>query len=71
MGSLVKLAKGNLLTVDTTHSYISSDNGKTWTAYPIFNEPNTFKIRPERALICTKSGAIILAFANDKEHPYL
>lgn len=67
MGPFIQLADDNLLTVDTINSYISVDKGKTWRAYPIFNEPQKFAIRPERAIIRTKSGVIILAFVNDKE----
>ena len=67
MGPFVRLADGGILTVDDTKSFISKDEGKTWTGYPIFSQPNKFSIRPERALIRTRSGAIILAFANDKE----
>lgn len=67
MGPFINLPDGSLLTVDSISSFISKDNGKTWTSYPIFNEPDKFAIRIERALVYTKSGTIILAFANDKE----
>lgn len=67
MGPFINLPDGSLLTVDSISSFISKDNGKTWKSYPIFNEPDKFAIRIERALVYTKSGAIILAFANDKE----
>lgn len=67
LGPFVRLADGNILTVEGTKSFISKDEGKTWSEeYTIFTEGN-FAIRPERALIRTRSGVIILAFANDKE----
>lgn len=67
LGPFVRLADGSILTVDGTKSYVSEDEGKTWTEYPIFDEPDKFTIRPERALIRTRSGVIILAYANNKE----
>lgn len=67
MGPFVRLQDGGILTVDDTQSCISRDEGKTWTSYPIFSDPGKFSIRVERALIRTRSGVIILAFANDKE----
>jgi len=67
LGPFVRLGDNSILTIDDIHCYISKDEGKTWSEYPIFDEPGNYSIRPERALIRTKSGAIILAFANDKE----
>ena len=67
MGPFIKIDKDVILTVDSTNSYISRDNGISWIAYPIFSQPEKFLIRTERALIKTKSGVIILAFANEKE----
>lgn len=67
MGPFIKIDKDVILTVDSTNSYISKDNGNSWIAYPIFSNPEKFLIRTERALIKTKSGVIILAFANEKE----
>ncbi len=66
-GPFVRLDDGKILTVDGTMSCISSDEGKTWTEYPIFKDQDKFEIRIERALIKTRSGAVIVAFANDKE----
>lgn len=67
MGPFIKIDKDVILTVDSTNSYISKDNGNSWISYPIFPNPEKFLIRTERALIKTKSGVIILAFANEKE----
>jgi hypothetical protein len=66
-GPFVNIPKGRILTVDSNQCHISNDEGKTWTSYPIFRSPDRFLIRPERALIRTKKGTIILAFANDRE----
>lgn len=67
MGPFINLPDGNILTVDSISSFISKDKGKTWKSYSIFNTPEKFSIRIERAIVRTKSGVIILAFANDKE----
>ena len=67
MGPFVRLKNGDILTVGETESFISSDEGKTWKTYEIFRYPGAYSIRPERALVCTKEGTVILAFANDVE----
>jgi hypothetical protein len=68
MGPFVRLGDGSILTVDTASSAIvSRDEGKTWESRPIFAETAKYAIRPERAILRTPSGVIILAFANDKE----
>jgi len=66
MGPFVRLADGNILTVDSTRCYVSKDGGDTWDVYPIFPGNEDYLIRPERALIRTKTGVIILAFKNAK-----
>ena len=68
MGPFIRLADGKILTVDTEqNALISPDEGRTWEKRPIFADPVKFSIRPERALLRTRSGAVILAFCNDKE----
>jgi predicted neuraminidase len=67
LGPFIHLDNGNILTVSETKSYISKDKGKTWSTYPIFKSEGSYLIRPERALINTKKGTVILAFANDVE----
>lgn len=66
-GPFVRLADGRILTVEKNMCCISDDGGKTWSESPIFDDPGRFEIRVERVLLRTRSGAIILAFANDKE----
>lgn len=67
MGPFIHLKKGVMATVDTSNFLFSQDEGKTWKAFPMFKDSSKFFIRPERALIKTKKGTLILAFANDKE----
>lgn len=66
-GPFVRLGNGNILTIEGNKSCISKDEGKTWTEHSIFLDSSRFDIRIERALIRTRDGVIILAFANDKE----
>jgi hypothetical protein len=66
-GPFVRLGNGDILTVEGNKSCISKDEGKTWSEYSIFADSSRFDIRIERALIRTRNGVIILAFANDKE----
>src|SRR5680860_659111 len=66
-GPFVRLDSGDLLTIEKNMSLISSDEGKSWVKYSIFQDSSKFDIRIERVLFKTSSGAIILAFANDKE----
>ena len=67
MGPFIHLNKGAIATVDTSNFLVSHDDGATWKAFPLFKDSSKFFIRPERALIKTKKGTLILAFANDKE----
>ncbi|NND07329.1 MAG: exo-alpha-sialidase [Saprospiraceae bacterium] len=64
MGPFVRLDDGSILTVDTTHCFISSDEGATWDSYPIFDEPEDYEISDERAILRTSDGTIIVAFMN-------
>jgi sialidase-1 len=66
-GPFIRLDDGDILTVENNMSLISRDEGKTWTEYPIFDDPEKFEIRVERVLIRSGNGVIILAFANNKE----
>jgi len=66
MGPFVRIDEQTILTVDSTESLISRDNGATWARKPLF-EGDAYKVRPERALIRTDEGTIILAFLNENE----
>ena len=73
MGPFIRLQSGEILTIDGsreingTKCLISSDQGKTWDHYEIFKSTEKYLIRPERAVIQTRDGTIILAFANERE----
>ncbi|NND32551.1 MAG: exo-alpha-sialidase, partial [Saprospiraceae bacterium] len=66
-GPFVRTKNGEIVTVNQTECLISSDEGKTWTSHALFNYENAYEVRPERALICTRNGTLILAFANNIE----
>ena len=66
-GPFVRLPNGNLLTVDSNRSCISSNDGKTWSEYPVFQDTANYFMGPAKAIICTHSGVVILAFVNLKE----
>lgn len=71
MGPFAILPDDSLMTVEDTdkavNALISSDDGRSWSKFPIFQEPMKYTIRPERALVCTREGTVILAFMNDAE----
>jgi len=65
-GPFVRLADGALLAIDKSKSCISKDEGKTWTEYPIVEDPDKFEISPG-GLVRTSNNVIVLPFANNKE----
>lgn len=68
MGPFVRLPDGGILTVDTGQSAMrSTDEGKSWKNSPIFADATRYAIRPERAVLCTRKGTLIVTFMNDRE----
>ncbi len=67
LGPFIRLPDGKILTAEGVGCYVSADEGKTWTMYPVFEDSSKFFIRPERALVLTKEGTVVLAFINDRE----
>ena len=71
MGPFATLPDGKLITVDESiHALLSTDSGRTWQEHPIFADTATYKIRPERAIICTREGTVVVAFANEAERDF-
>jgi len=66
MGPFVTTADGAILTVDKGDALLSRDRGRTWQATPMFPGRN-IEIRPERALLQTRAGTILLVFLNQNE----
>lgn len=66
-GPFIHLPDGDVLTVDSNRSCISSDGARTWKEYPVFKDTATYNMGPAKALLRTHTGIIILAFVNLKE----
>ncbi len=69
-GPFVRLGDGGIMGVSGKDAIVTYDDGKTWKRRPIFKPEEKFIIRPERALLRTRNGAIILVFINDAIHKY-
>ncbi|NLS94871.1 MAG: exo-alpha-sialidase [Planctomycetaceae bacterium] len=68
MGPFVRIDEETILTVDQAQSaLISNDEGKSWQKHAVFTEADKYEIRPERAVLRTRQGTIILAFMNGKQ----
>jgi len=67
IGPYVNLGDGNVLAVSGTEALVSKDEGKTWEARPLFKDAQRFLARPERALLRTRDGVIVMGFLNEKE----
>lgn len=71
MGPFIRLDDGRLLTVDTKHVQTSADEGATWEpGAALFANPDDYSVRPERALLRTREGVILLFFLNEAEKHY-
>src|SRR5262249_54431135 len=65
LGPFARQGDGSMLAIDGDASRFSTDEGKTWSApRPLFTAGQNMKISPERALLRTRDGALILAFMN-------
>ena len=69
-GPLLRLADGSILATAKNNCCISQDDGKTWTEYPIFAGSGRYAIDAQRALVKTRRGVVILAFANSEENSF-
>ena len=66
-GPFVTTGDGGVLCVAAQHTLHSGDEGRTWTATPIFPDEQKYCISHERALLRTRDGVIIAAWMNMKE----
>jgi lysophospholipase L1-like esterase len=66
-GPFVTTGAGGVLCVDAQQALHSRDEGQTWTATPIFREPQKYRISNERALLRTRDGLVIAAWMNLSE----
>lgn len=67
MGPYANLPDGSVVAVSERHALVSKDEGKTWAPQALFGDDTKFLARPERALLRTRSGALIMGFLNEKE----
>lgn len=70
LGPFIRLTTGELIAADERDAFISPDDGKSWTPHPLFRHDQDIVIRPERALIQTRNGTVILAFVNERERHF-
>jgi len=70
MGPFVKLNDGHYLTVNEHNALISKDDGETWEERPLFEDTDQHEVRPERALVRTEDGTVVLAFMNEAEREW-
>ncbi len=66
-GPFVTSGDGGVLCVDARHALHSGDEGRTWTATPIFRDEQKYHISDERALLRTRDGVVVAAWMNTKE----
>ena len=66
-GPFVTTADGGVLCVDALHALRTGDEGRTWSSTPIFPDGQQYRISNERALLRTRSGAVIAAWMNLNE----
>lgn len=66
-GPFVRAANGDVLCMDSRHALRSPDEGRTWTATPLFESGEKFNVSHERALLRTREGVIISAWMNGAE----
>jgi sialidase-1 len=65
LGPFVRTSDGAILAIETTSSYVSTDEGQTWSSgRPLFSEQQPIKVSNERAVFRTRDGVIIAAFMN-------
>lgn len=68
-GPFVTTGDGRVLCVGAKHAYVSADEGKTWTAYPLFSDAAKYRVSNERALLRTRDGVVVSAWMNlDEMH---
>jgi lysophospholipase L1-like esterase len=66
-GPFVTTGDGGVLCVDAQNALCSRNEGRTWTATPIFRDRSKYRISDERALLRTRDGVVIAAWMNLRE----
>ncbi len=66
-GPFVSTADNGVLCIDTKNALRSTNEGRTWTKSPLFEDSSKFAVSNERALLRTREGVIISAWMNGVE----
>ncbi len=64
-GPFVRLKDGSLFTIEGADALTSRDEGKSWQRRPLFGADSKLRVRPERALLRTRAGTLVLVFLDD------
>lgn len=68
LGPFEHTSDGKVIAIDSTATFVSSDEGKTWSApRPLFSDGREIVVSNERQMLRTASGVLIVAFMNLKE----
>ncbi len=69
-GPWVLLSDGSILTVHNGYSYISSNNGLTWTTYNVFADVGGMNLvmSGSKSFLQSNTGVIVLVFMNGGEY---
>ncbi|WP_417851542.1 sialidase family protein [Thalassoglobus sp.] len=71
MGPFTRTKEGDILAIDAKATYLSKDNGKTWSEpRPIFALGTKMTVSNERAILTTQDGTIIVGFMNLDERKW-
>lgn len=66
MGPFVNLPDGRVLAIEGNASCTSADDGRTWSEpVPLFPADANMEVRPERVLVTTRSGTVVLVFIDN------
>ena len=66
-GPFVTTSDGGVLAVGRSDAFISHDEGKSWTPFPLFQDNDKYEARDERALLKLRDGTIVFAWMNERE----
>lgn len=71
MGPFTRTQEGDVVAIDSKSTFVSSDDGKTWSApRALFSENEGLTVSNERAILTTRDGTIIVGFMNLDERKW-
>lgn len=69
LGPFVRLGSAQVMAVGEREVLVSGDEGRTWRKRPLFRDDN-FVCRPERCVLRTREGTLLIAFMNQAEQSF-